>query len=145
MQKYVLGFAFDWYLNHVVLIQKLKPAWQAGRYNGVGGKVEPLETNTDAMIREFREETGISATVWEHFGELEGSEWVVQLYTTTIPSVFEASSTTEEKVLVAHVDDVVMGNLSNKCLSNIPWLVMVARNILKPDQGSPEKIHVRYK
>lgn len=44
MQEYVLGFAFtpkDLKGNQkVVLIEKLKPEWQKGKFNGIGGKLE---------------------------------------------------------------------------------------------------------
>jgi 8-oxo-dGTP diphosphatase len=57
-QKYVLGFAFD-KSDNVILVRKQKPKWQKGLLNGVGGKIEIGETSSDAMFREFREETGL--------------------------------------------------------------------------------------
>ena len=41
---YVAGFLFSYDLKRVALIQKTKPAWQAGRHNAVGGKIEEGET-----------------------------------------------------------------------------------------------------
>jgi hypothetical protein len=35
-KRYVLGFMFDQHDN-VLLVEKSKPAWQAGKYNGIGG------------------------------------------------------------------------------------------------------------
>lgn len=58
-KRYVLGFAFDEALRHVVLLQKAKPAWAAGMWNGLGGKIEPGEDAVGAMSREFREECGV--------------------------------------------------------------------------------------
>lgn len=60
---HVLGFAYYPTVEggpaHVaVLIRKRRPEWQAGRLNGVGGKIEPGESADDAMRREWREETG---------------------------------------------------------------------------------------
>lgn len=63
--EYVAGFLFDPKLRHVVLVQKGKPAWQAGYYNGVGGKVERGETPVEAMAREFEEEAGLALPAWE--------------------------------------------------------------------------------
>ena len=37
----------------VVLTHKNRPAWQAGKLNGVGGKIELLESPVAAMVREF--------------------------------------------------------------------------------------------
>ena len=64
---YVCGFAFDGQ-GHIVLIRKLKPEWQRGLYNGVGGKYEKSDLNLSvAMAREFKEETGVEtlASEWE--------------------------------------------------------------------------------
>jgi hypothetical protein len=36
--KYVLGFMFDEELRNVALIRKIKPKWQEGKWNGIGGK-----------------------------------------------------------------------------------------------------------
>ena len=73
MKKYVLGFAFDHKKQIVVLIEKQKPDWQKGRYNGVGGKVEPYDDSPlDAMVREFEEETGLKtiAPMWKQFATM---------------------------------------------------------------------------
>lgn len=64
-QQYVVGLAVN--QGWVALIRKAKPAWQAGRLNGIGGKVEPGEDPQLAMAREFEEEAGV-ATPAEPFG-----------------------------------------------------------------------------
>lgn len=68
--RYVLGFAFDNGQNHVLLIHKNRPAWQARKLNGIGGKVEEGETPDQAMVREFQEETGIDTKEagWRYVG-----------------------------------------------------------------------------
>ncbi|MEM0912381.1 MAG: hypothetical protein AAGJ37_15510 [Pseudomonadota bacterium] len=40
MQNYTLGFIFDQTLEKVLLVLKKRPAWQAGKLNGVGSKAE---------------------------------------------------------------------------------------------------------
>jgi 8-oxo-dGTP pyrophosphatase MutT (NUDIX family) len=57
VRRYVLGFVFDYGFHHVLLICKTSPEWQAGRLNGLGGKIEPGESPLQAMDRELREET----------------------------------------------------------------------------------------
>ena len=57
MKEYVVGFMFS------EEILKNKPDWQAGRLNGVGGKVEPNEYPDQAMVREFEEETGVRTSL----------------------------------------------------------------------------------
>jgi len=58
MTKYVLGFMFDEKMNNIILIKKTHPKWQAGLWNGVGGRIEFDELSIQAMSREFKEETG---------------------------------------------------------------------------------------
>ena len=41
-----------------VLVLKNAPAWQIGRLNLPGGKIEPGETPLEAAVRELKEETG---------------------------------------------------------------------------------------
>ncbi len=82
--EYVAGFLrlrLFYQTDRVVLLRKLKPAWQAGLLNGVGGKVESSsltdidhfsETPEDAMTREWMEETlGLVPEVdWKPFAVL---------------------------------------------------------------------------
>lgn len=48
--------------HEVLLLRGAAHKWFAGRYNGVGGHVEPGETIIEAAAREVREETGASPT-----------------------------------------------------------------------------------
>jgi 8-oxo-dGTP diphosphatase len=66
--EYVVGYCFNEDFSEVALIEKRKPAWQAGKLNGIGGKVEPGENIVEAMAREFEEEAGvyIGAALWLH-------------------------------------------------------------------------------
>lgn len=49
----------------VLLVLKNRPAWQAGFFNLIGGKVEPGEYHKDAAHRELFEETGLEGQeVW---------------------------------------------------------------------------------
>ena len=75
MQDYVCGFLFDPDRSRVLLIRKRRPAWQAGRLNGVGGKVEPGETFHEAIRREFREEAGLDVADWQEVVVLTGPDW----------------------------------------------------------------------
>lgn len=75
MQEYVCGFLFSPDRSRVLLIRKLRPPWQAGKLNGVGGKVEPGETAYQAMCREFREEAGLDVADWQRGVVLTGGDW----------------------------------------------------------------------
>lgn len=67
--EYVLGFMFNEDESKVLLIMKNRPAWQAGKLNGVGGKIEAGETPIQAMEREFAEETGFVAKHYIPFSD----------------------------------------------------------------------------
>lgn len=52
-----------------LLLAMKKRGFGSGRYNGVGGKIEPGETVEQAMIRECQEEIGVTPTVYEKVAE----------------------------------------------------------------------------
>jgi 8-oxo-dGTP diphosphatase len=58
-ERYCCGFVTDECRIRVLLIQKNRPDWQAGKLNGIGGHVEEGETDREAMSREFQEEAGV--------------------------------------------------------------------------------------
>lgn len=65
------GVATD-HRDRILLLRKLKPAWQKSLLNGVGGKVEPHEKPSTAMAREWYEESGSGLIVpWKHFAHLK--------------------------------------------------------------------------
>jgi len=77
MKNYTLGFMFSENKQEVLLIQKDRLEWQAGKLNGIGGKQEPNDsTSLDTQIREFKEETGIDTKIsdWELFCIIDGTE-----------------------------------------------------------------------
>lgn len=70
-KRYVCGFLFvD---DQVALIEKIKPDWQKGLLNGIGGKIEHGETSIQAMVREFQEEAALQTSPedWTHFCTLK--------------------------------------------------------------------------
>jgi 8-oxo-dGTP diphosphatase len=75
-KTYVCGFLFSSDRTRVLLIRKNRPAWQAGKLNGLGGKIEPRETPHQAMRREFREEAGVDLPEehWQHVLSLSGDD-----------------------------------------------------------------------
>lgn len=130
MQEYVLGFAFtpkDIKGNQkVALIEKLKPEWQKGKFNGIGGKIESSDASKfEAMEREFEEETGvfINSDNWDYIGKMYGDKsWCVHVFTCTHPAVSEVRTVEQERVLL--VDPIKeVEYLHEKSLSNVPWLI----------------------
>ena len=65
MKNYVLGFIFNIYHDKVLLIEKKRPEWQAGHWNGIGGKINDKlgslsEMPEATIVRECIEETGMN-------------------------------------------------------------------------------------
>jgi len=127
VQRYCLGFAFVPAKAGVVLIRKERPEWQAGKFNGVGGKVEDRELPIDGMVREFFEETGcfVIPTRWTERGALQGKEYIVYVYTCELGSTEEFFTKTDEEVqlkdVVGYTGDWLphVEGLINLCLMSI--------------------------
>lgn len=113
-QLYVCGFLFSPERDRVLLIRKNRPRWQAGRLNGVGGKIEPGETPLEAMRREFREETGLEIDDWQPVADLvlEGS--IIHFFAAFDGAIGDARALTDEKLEIHPADALpkdVLGNL----------------------------------
>lgn len=58
-----VGFIFNLQGDKVLLIQKKRPEWQKGKYNGIGGHLTDLEDQyssfRECFIREVKEECGL--------------------------------------------------------------------------------------
>jgi 8-oxo-dGTP diphosphatase len=119
MTRYVLGFVFDVESNRIVLIQKKRPTWQAGKWNGIGGHIEDGETSRDAMIREFQEETGVEIPkdLWQDICYLRGDDWSVVVYTAVSVDIEHCSTMTDEEVRVFPVAELP------EVIDNLSWLI----------------------
>lgn len=118
--EYVLGFAFNESGKDVVLIVKKRPEWQAGQLNGVGGHVEESDLNNfEAMIREFREETGVETTRWEYRFDYIWPKAVVNIYSLFDDDIFERAETvTDESIVKPRACD-----LPGAVIPNLRWMI----------------------
>lgn len=124
MQKYVVGFLIDADWN-VVLIRKNKPDWQAGRLNGVGGKIEDGEEPMKAMEREFAEEAGVIFKKWNHFATIsEEGDYEVYCFKAFVPDVkeIETKSMTSELIEVHPIKFLRGAGI----LPSAMWLIQIA-------------------
>jgi 8-oxo-dGTP diphosphatase len=123
MINYVLGFLFSEDRTKICLILKNKPDFLAGKYNGIGGKIEEGEDASDAIVREFAEETGvlIPSTKWNYLGvATQENSWRMFVYRTFSDIAIANVKTMEEEVIgVYEVEKIREMNV----VSNLHWLI----------------------
>lgn len=125
MIDYVAGFMFSEDMKTLALIKKDKPKWQAGKLNGIGGKIEPSELPYYAMSREFEEETGVvtNSCDWTQFAKIRGGDdsWLVNFFVTISDKVFDVRTVEREEVLL-----VSPLSLPDNVIFNLRWLIPLA-------------------
>jgi len=135
MTYYCLGFMFNENKTDVLLIEKQKPAWQAGKFNGIGGKLEfydvitsgkygkrapqEMEKPLDAMYREFKEETGLGFKDWRYVVTMRGADWCVYVFTAVTDQVFYCESKESEQVALLPITELDKYDY----ISNLSWLI----------------------
>lgn len=122
----VVGFMFNKNKTDVLLIQKNRPAWQFGKLNGIGGKVEKNEGLIDAMIREFQEETSIDCEGWISVITMHGVDWEAQVYACSTDDVFHYSQLEDEKLCLIPITDLD----KYEHINNLRWLIPMSLNVL---------------
>lgn len=121
MQKYVCGFMFDEQHENVALIRKQKPEWQKGFLNGIGGKIEGDESNEDAMIREFKEETGFDTFFreWSPFAEIVQDDIFHVFFFYAVGDLSLLQTVEQEEIVILPLKELH----ESKSLPSIKWLI----------------------
>lgn len=122
-KRYVVGFYFT-DTKKVVLITKMKPEWQKGKMNGVGGHIEEGELPIDAMRREFREETGVEEPIdWKLYCYAcqDGHDGDLYFYHAFGPEI-PVRTTTQEPVGVYGLEELDQLPVHY----NLRWLIPMA-------------------
>ena len=117
MQGYVCGFLFSPDRARVLLIRKRRPAWQVGRLNGIGGKIEAGETPAEAIRREFREEAALDVADWREVVVLAGADWRGHFFR-AFGDVDAARALTDEQLEIHPT-----GNLPPDVIPNLKWII----------------------
>ncbi len=138
MKHYVMGFVFNESKTEVLLIEKKRPKWQAGHWNGIGGKIEQNEKPADAMQREMFEETG---------GQYRSVHCLTFICPGGTVYVFKAVAAgnilfrqeEDEQLKVWQLDELPFNMMANLkwiipvCLSTIQFPLLVQQNTLGVD------------
>ncbi len=117
MQHYACGLLFSLDRSRVLLIRKRRPAWQAGKLNGIGGKLEAGETPLDAMRREFREEAALDIADWQQILTLTGRDWQGHFFRAFGP-IEEARTVTDEALEIHPTRP-----LPHDTIPNLHWMI----------------------
>lgn len=107
------------------MIQKDHPDFMAGKLNGLGGLIQKGETALEAMIREFKEESGLLITDWTMFKVItgenpDGEEYCIFCYQACSEDCYKAQTTTDELVWVISTNDLRRQKLVAPCAELIP-------------------------
>lgn len=118
-RRYVAGFLMrgGW----VLLVEKNHPSWQRGLLNAIGGEIEEGESPDDAMVREFKEETGLEVTDWKLLATETGPGYEVTFYRSHISGESRWCPPPENDA-----GERIGWNLmetENPCIGNLGWLL----------------------
>ena len=137
-RRYSAVALFSQDLEHVLLIHKQKPAWQAGKANFPGGKVEESDQPADSEShkqtseyhncahRELLEETGLDVPAAQlqlfcvlRFETAEEGTGECRFFAAASSEVFDYETKEAEQVFVGDVADVVTGGVYAQIWSNL--------------------------
>lgn len=129
MTAYTVGFIFDATFEHVLLIHKTRPAWQVGKINGLGGKVEPGEDMYDCIVREIEEESSLKTekSAWVFVGNMHSDTVSLDVLGYVYGDSLEDAKTTEDEV----VEWFPVASLPSNIIANLSWLIPMTIDKIK--------------
>src|SRR5688500_10328094 len=119
--EYVLALLFTADAREVVLVRKTRPAWQAGRVNALGGKLQDGEDILEAARREVREEAGVDVETWEHFLVWHDPEYRLRGVRAFDDAARRARTAEDQEVFLTRVD-----TLPPNVIDNLRWIIPLA-------------------
>lgn len=107
---------------------KDRPAWQQGKFNGVGGKLKALEAPAAGMVREFAEETGINSNPieWRHFATMRCPVWSVYCFAVYGFPIHEGKRQPGETESVHEIPLHALADNPRMFVPNLQWLIPLA-------------------
>lgn len=128
IQKYVVGLIILPYERQAVLIQKQKPLWQKGLFNGIGGKIETYDPNPEsAMVRECFEETDVIIPFedWHRQEHLVGAGFELFAFSSVYKQSSSNFKTKENELVIVQPWSFIQLN-PDRCVDGIPELLELA-------------------
>lgn len=136
MDHYVLAFIFSHDLKEVLLVNKQRPDWQKGKWNGLGGHIEKDEFPFQAVKREISEEIyGASFALDDITHAVTfvcpgGTVWVYKMLAGRFDNLTEIRSRTDEPVKAFYVKSI--SGWANM-LDSMKWLIpLILSDVCKP-------------
>lgn len=131
---YTCGFQFslhphDRRYDTVLLVNKLRPEWQTGLWNGVGGMVESGETPRDCMYREFVEETGVEVPKkqWHGFAHEAGPGYEVYFFRVFLETEIAHNPSNDRGEPLSYFTVAGLPT-AVRAVGNLNWLIPMARD-----------------
>ena len=118
---FVLALLYSVDRRRVVLMRRTRPAWQAGRVNALGGRLQSGESAAAAARREVREECGVDVAEWREVLVWEDAEYVMHVMRGVSEHALEARSIEDQEVFL---EEVLA--LPDNVIDNLRWLVPLA-------------------
>ncbi|MFL5579661.1 MAG: NUDIX domain-containing protein [Gemmatimonadaceae bacterium] len=137
MKRYVLALLYTPDRRRVALMRRTHPAWQAGRVNALGGKLQDGETPAVAVRREVREESGadVPEAAWEEILVWEDPAYSMHALRAIHAAAESVRTMEDQEVFLAPVDA-----LPPEAVDNLRWLVPLA---LDRDVAVPLRVRSR--
>jgi len=135
-KDYSLVFLFKKEMDQVLLIRKIKPEWQNGLFNGVGGLKELSDKNfLSCAIREMHEETGLvlKDDQLKEICSMHGKDnvWNVNVFAGIYDSKMgEAKTLTAEDVEWVLITPHFHEHFHPQMLPNLLWLIPMCVSVL---------------
>jgi 8-oxo-dGTP diphosphatase len=119
--SYVLALLFTANRRQVVLMRRMRPLWQAGRVNALGGRLVDGESPGDAARREVREESGVDVKEWTEVLVWDDAEYRMHVMRAVSELAGAARTMEDQEVFLADVE-----SLPANVIDNLRWLVPLA-------------------
>lgn len=125
---YTVALVFSPDKSQIALIRKQKPRWQFGKLNGIGGKINDMESPLDAAQRELFEEANIVSRNLKKFAigtvSTPNNNYgdTIFFFTGTSDLSMVHSNETEQIEIISVYNAIHSPDL----ISNLRWLILLA-------------------